>query len=209
MLKLTEIRLPVRGTCRYLLAAALALELMVILLIIAAVRASRQAHSYQSTVARYASPGWMKNVFRPTNRPPILLPREAKLRPDEPVIGVEIGGRGRAYRVAAFDDASGHVVNDMLGDTPVSISYNNMTGCARVYTGKKGAAPLEIECPGLLGGQMVVKLETALYFHDSGGPLDAGDNRPPVACTIVAPNRTKWKAWVARYPDTDVYVGGR
>jgi hypothetical protein len=207
MLKLTAIRLPVRGTGRYLLAAALALELVVFLLIIARVRASRQA--YSATVAQRASPLWTKNAAGPTNRPPILLPREANMPPNEPVIGVDIGGKARAYRVTAFDDASGHVVNDMLGDTPVSISYNNMTGSARVYTGPKGAAPLEFESPGLFGGHMVLKIEGAFYFHDSGGPLDARANRPPLVCKILAPNPTQWKAWLARYPDTDVYVGGR
>ena len=38
-----------------------------------------------------------------------------------------VGGKARACRLAAFDDASGHLVNDLVGGMPVSVADCNIT----------------------------------------------------------------------------------
>jgi hypothetical protein len=58
VLKLTELRLTVRGAGRYLLAAALALELMAFMLIIAGVLARRQAN--QDPIFTIRAGRWMR-----------------------------------------------------------------------------------------------------------------------------------------------------
>ena len=63
---------------------------------------------------------WRKRLAEPIVRPPSLAATEAKLRPDEIVIGVDVGGHARAYRLASFESKSGHLVNDLLDGTPVS-----------------------------------------------------------------------------------------
>jgi hypothetical protein len=198
-----------RGRRGNLLAAALALQGVLIVLIIADVRASRRANQKQITFKHSPNIWWRENVAKPTLRPPILKAAEAKIRPDEPVIGVEVGGKARAYRVAAFDDASGHLVNDLIGSVPVSVAYCNMTRTVRVYTDPNGSSVLDAEIPGLLNQQMVIKLKGYLYFHVSGEPVEPEKHPPPIPYNLLTPTLATWKDWNSRQPETDLFAGGR
>jgi len=200
-----------RGTVRYVLAAVLALEAVVIGLIITYARASpaRPEDPVQGSFDQVPILWWRVNEAKPVLRPPILKATEAKLRPDERVIGVEAGGSARAYRLAAFDDASGHLVNDVIGGVPVSVSYSNLSDCVRVYTDPQGSEPLDAMVPGLLNGEMIVKLGGSVYFHTTGMPVEPGKNPPPIPYSLLTPTRTTWKEWTQQHPATDVYVGGR
>jgi len=198
-----------RRTARYALAAVLALEAVVIGLVIAyASDSGRQNHAH-SPVVPAPLVSWKANEAKPVLRPPILKATEAKMRPDEPVIGVEAGGIARAYRLAAFDDASSHLVNDLIGGVPVSVAYSNLSDCVRVYIDPNGSVPLDAVVPGLYNGEMIVKLGGCLYFHESGEPVEPGKNPPPIPYSLLTPTRTTWEEWTQQHPTTDVYVGGR
>jgi hypothetical protein len=112
-----------RGTGRKVLAAVLAFQAVVIVIVFAAERAGRRADQAQIAFNLNPDVWWTRNIAGPTVRPPIHKASVAKIEPGEVVIGVEVGGNARAYRLAAFDDASGHLVNDLLGGVPVSVSY--------------------------------------------------------------------------------------
>jgi len=200
------------GTARYVLAAVLVLEAVVIGLVVAYASApspSRENPVVPSPIYQVSPVRWRLNGATPVLRPPILKATEAKIGPDEPVIGVEAGGITRAYRLVAFDDASGHLVNDLIGGVPVSVAYSNLSDCVRVYTDPKGSAPLDAEVPGLYKGEMIVKLRGTMYFHQSGEPVEPGENPPPIPYSLLTPTRTTWKEWTRQHPTTDVYVGGR
>jgi hypothetical protein len=197
------------GTARRLLAAVLALEAVAIVSIAAQVRASRRVNEQRMTFNQRPGVWWLKNVAAPTVLPPIKKANEATIRPDEVVIGVELGGRARAYRLAAFDDASGHLVNDLLGGLPLSVAYCNITSTARVYTDPKGTAVLDAEILGLLDKEIVIRLGGHLYFHSSGKPVEPDKGPPPMPFRLLTPTLTTWQDWAKHHPATDVFVGGR
>jgi hypothetical protein len=49
-----------------------------------------------------------------------------------------VGGKAPACRLAAFDDASGHLVNDLVGGMPVSVADCNITYRQTVATRGRG-----------------------------------------------------------------------
>jgi len=198
-----------RRTVRYVLAAVLVLEAVVVVLIIAYASDSRRQNHAQTSFNPAPLVAWRVNRAQPVFRPPILKATEAKMRPDERVIGVEAGGIARAYRLAAFDDASGHLVNDLIGGVPVSVAYSNLSDCVRVYTDPEGSVPLDAEVTGLYNDEMIVKLRGSSYFHQSGEPVEPGKNPLPVPYRLLTPTRTTWKEWTQQHPATGVYVGGR
>ena len=152
---------------------------------------------------------WRGHSAKAISRPRVVGAKEAKLPPDEVVVGIEVGGKARAYRMGAFQHPSGHLVNDLIGGVPVSVGYCNLSDCLRVYTDPQGSAPLGLEVAGRYGSEMVVRFNGVLYFHGSGTPVDASASRAAIPCTRLAPARTTWKEWVRQHPDTDVYEGDR
>src|SRR5215831_3567798 len=130
------------GPVRTVLAAALVLEAVGIVLVVGYERASRRKTPARLVVEHHAH-SWGRPLFQETiQRPPVLKATAAKLKPEETVIGVEVGGRARAYRLAALEDHRRHLVNDLVGGVPVSVAYCNMSHCVRVYTDPQGSQPL-------------------------------------------------------------------
>ncbi|MDR3634499.1 MAG: DUF3179 domain-containing (seleno)protein [Isosphaeraceae bacterium] len=139
--------------------------------------------------------------------PPAVPARDVTLDGDEEVIGVETGGRTRAYRLDALKDRRRHVVNDLVGGIPVSVVYCDLSDCVRVYTEPAGSRPLAVGLGGLFDGEMVVKLNGTLYLHKTGTPLKPGSHPATLPYETLTPARVTWKEWVGRHPGTDVYVG--
>ena len=150
---------------------------------------------------------WHRSAAECVDRPPVLTAAEAALGGGEEVIGVEVGGRARAYRLGAFRFPSPHIVNDLIGGVPVSVTYCDSRDCARVYTDPHGSAPLDITQAGLRDGRMVVRVGGVLYDHESGRPLEA------VPCVTASPfqpllaTQTTWDEWRRWHPGTDLYAG--
>ena len=198
-----------RGTLRYLLAGVFVLQAVVVLVVIASEWASRRANQAQMTFNLNPNGWWRENIATPTFRPPILEAAAATLRPEEIVFGVEVGGKARAYRLAAFDDPSGHLVNDLIGVVPVSVAYCNISRCVRAYTDPRGTQPLDAEVRGLFNRQMVIRLGGNVYFHTSGNPVEPAENPTPIPYQRLEPMVTTWKEWTRLHPGTDVFAGGR
>ena len=150
---------------------------------------------------------WQKNSAQAILRPPTQAAKTATLPPEEMVIGVVAGGRARAYRLAAFEGKSGHLVNDLIDGVPVSVAYCDLTKCVRVYTDPLGSAPLNVEVSGVLDDEMILKLGGNLYFHKSGQSLTPGDGPPAMPYDLLTPTLTTWEEWTKQHPDTDVYMG--
>jgi hypothetical protein len=117
------------------------------------------------------------------------------------VIGVSAGGRHRAYLVTEMAEPARHVVNDVLGNTPVGIVYCDRADCVRVYDGATG-----LGVGGYLTeGDSVCMLLTHgghRYRMDTGAEFDGAGPALPFASG--EPVRTTWKAWREEHPDTDV-----
>ena len=222
-----------RGTARMVLAAVLTIEVMGLAMIIASERSAQRADEARISVFQKAGPAWTKRlaevhtgagppkngekagpVWRkplaePIIRPPSLAAKEANLRPDEIVIGVEVGGKAQAYRFASFEWKSGHQDNDLVGGVPVSVAYCDMTDCLRVYSEPQGSEPLDLNVAGVLNGEMIMRHGERMYFHKSGKEVEPRDGSPTLPYPLITPTVTTWKEWTARHPDTRVYVGKR
>ena len=212
------------------LAAVLTLEAIRIAVILAAERSAQRADEARISVFQKAGLAWKKafvavhtglgtphygekagparskRLAEPILRPPSLAAKEAKLPPDEMVIGVEVGGKAQAYRFAAFESKSGHLVNDLVGGVPVSVAYCDLTECLRVYSDPRGSQPLDLNVAGVLYDEMIMRHGGRMYFHKSGKEVEPGDDSPTLPYPLVTPTVTTWKEWTSQ---TSRYAGLR
>ena len=193
-------------TTRNVLAVLLTLEAAIIGMVVAGERASRRAD--RARMAALGTGGlWLDHPAKPVEHPPIVEAAGAEIRADALVIGVEIGGKARAYRLGALDDPGGHLVNDIISGMPVTVAYCNLSQNAQIYMNTAGGQPLDVEVVGLRDHQMVIRVAGSLYFHPSGLPVEPEKKPPPLPCGVLTPMVTTWKAWTNLHPRTDVYLG--
>jgi hypothetical protein len=140
------------------------------------------------------------------NNPAVVPAGSARLKDDEPVFGVSVAGKHRAYRVRALREyPMVHVVNDRLGDRPVTIAHCDRTGCTAVLQGNEGGPLLNLAFGGWYRGQMYVRAnEDHVYCLNGLRSVDPA--APPFPFEQVSFERTTWGAWRQAHPDTDVYV---
>jgi hypothetical protein len=154
-------------------------------------------------------------LIKPAVQTPETRPAsEVDIPDDAVVIGVEAGGRHRAYLLEALVRPQSHVINDLLGGIPVTVSYCDMTESIVVHSDPNGNQPLEIAVGGWQGhyvagkpqGGMLLRLGSSWYRQDTGlQPLNPGD--PPFPYPKSDFTRTTWKEWSYEHKDTDVFVG--
>jgi hypothetical protein len=152
--------------------------------------------------------------FAPVQVPPTLAAGIVKLGAYTPVIGVSAGGHYRAYVTAALMRPESHVVNDMLGGVPISVTYCSDLDCTRVFTEPGGTEPLDLRVGGYYGrrvngheeGSMLLRLGEVYYRQDNGEPVH-GDRHVPFPFVAVEFIRGSWHDWRKAHPDTDVFVG--
>ncbi len=147
----------------------------------------------------YESSTYTGKVFHvPGLRLPTVKPADEAPLPDEtPVIGVVIEGSSRAYLPQAMEDFSTHVINDRIGDVPVTVTYCTMLKCVRVFTRMGETGPLDVALGGLHMGRMALEIDGERFAQDASNlPVDDLDYL-----------RTTWGQWKTSHPDTDVFVG--
>ena len=148
--------------------------------------------------------------IQPVQRP-FAVDADSTWLPDNArVIGVEVRGRFRAYAISAFTKIDEHVVNDVLGGRPVTVTYCNRTDCARVYTDPNGDRPLAVAVGGWVGesgsgsdGVLLLRIESNYYLQDTGETLEGWGHFP---YPEVEFERSTWGRRQA-HPNTDVVAG--
>jgi Protein of unknown function (DUF3179) len=140
-------------------------------------------------------------------RPPVVNADAARLDDAEEVIGVEVAGKARAYRLKAMRNRDLHVINDLIGEVPVTVAYCDLSDCVRGYTDAKGKEPLDIAVAGLNNSEMVVKSGGVLYVHKTGRALKPGASPTSIPHKTLVPQRMTWKEWTRLHPRSDVYEG--
>lgn len=140
--------------------------------------------------------------------PQVLPPTEAGLPDDAPVVGVEAGGHARAYALGSMRSPTRHIVNDVVGGLPVTVTYCDISNCTRAFGGAGEAAPLPISQAGTFGDEMLVKVGHVTYKQATGEVYEPDEGHPsvPFPYQEYPLVRTTWGEWKARYPETDVYV---
>jgi hypothetical protein len=159
---------------------------------------------------------WLPNDQDGVIRPPTVEAATAGIKDDAEVLGIEVNGVARAYRLAALCDITGHVVNDTVNGVPVSVLYCDLNDCARAYTGPASPNPLPIRQAGMKFGDLILKVGGVFYQHSTaqalggtGFPGAADPSLPPLPFPPTAVTRIIWRKWKQQHPQTDVYVGAR
>jgi hypothetical protein len=139
--------------------------------------------------------------------PKALSAAEAGLKDDEEVVGVEAGGKARAYRLKGMSTEVTHVVNDLLGDVPVTVAYCDISDCARAFTKPGSNEALSFGIAGLRDRDLVLKTDAGRFALKSGAPVEPTPPTAKLPYEDYPFARTTWKAWREKHPDTDVFIG--
>lgn len=149
--------------------------------------------------------------FQPAPQPGVRLPPTcplgaAHVDDNAEVIGVWAEGRSRAYLVSEMGWPK-HVVNDVLEGHPVSVTYCDRRGCARVFTAEHLRGPLEMDVGGWVENKgMAVRVNGVDYLQETGENVTSSGGEP-IPYREMPHTRTSWRAWREAHPDTDIYVG--
>lgn len=137
--------------------------------------------------------------------PPVISADAVAIPDEEPIIGVSAGGHHRAYRIAAMSKIAGHVINDLFGDVPVTITYCDRTDCSRVFVAEKTGQPLDVGLGGYRDG-LLLKYE-GFFFRQEDADTLCSDQAPEsqrLPFKVYQHTRTTWKEWRTLHPDTEV-----
>jgi hypothetical protein len=164
-------------------------------------------------------------------------PGKVRLPDNTEVIGVSAAGKYRAYTIQSLFFPN-HIVNDLLGKVPVTVTYCDLTDTVKVFTDKRRGKPLPLklggwlryesgsECPGvgmacspkkqwpLTGklkgtGSMLLYVQGKRYIQESCAPVGSRGTAKSFPYAEFAFSRTTWKKWKTVHPDTDIYTGMR
>ncbi len=117
--------------------------------------------------------------------------------PDEQqIVGVTVGEVSIAYSLESLARLEGHIVNDLVEETPLTVTYCGISDCVRVLTGNESGSPLDLSVAGLAGDKMLVQFGSQAFEQDS-------KNLP---LTDVSFQRMSWGEWRTLHPDSELYV---
>jgi hypothetical protein len=136
-------------------------------------------------------------AMAPGIRQPKTFPAsQVRLADQAEVIGVAIAGKYRAYALSAFTDPVTQVVNDLIGDVPVTVTYCIKPQRCRVFTSDQRGSPLDVWQANIGADDIVLRVGDVSYSQKLG--------KPPLKELEAV--RTTWKDWKQSHPDTDVYL---
>ncbi len=131
--------------------------------------------------------------------PDFIPASQARLDPDDIVIGFAHGGQARAYpqRILVHHE----IVNDRVGGLNVAVTYCPLTATAQGF--KRGDTTLGVSGQLLNSNVVVFDRESGSYFSQINATGLTGQHRGQ---TLDEVNLiwTTWGRWLAAYPDTDV-----
>jgi hypothetical protein len=115
------------------------------------------------------------------------------------VIGVTAAGKHRAYELGTFASSDTRLINDLIGDVPVTVAYCMKPKRQRAFTSDQRGSSLDM---------WVVNAGREDHLVCRIGELDCSVElgNPPPPLKELAATRTTWKNWKLAHPDTDVYL---
>jgi hypothetical protein len=140
--------------------------------------------------------------------PGVTLPHIQKgagaiLSAQQQVVGVVVDGRARAYSMRALSFISQHVVNDLVGSVPVTVTYCGISDCLRVFTAEQ-REPLAVHGAGFDNGLRLMHGDKT-YSQATGRAYQDGTMLPLRPLPF---ERMSWTEWQRLHPKTDVFIGG-
>jgi hypothetical protein len=113
------------------------------------------------------------------------------------VLGVTVAGKHRAYELGTFTSENTRLINDLIGDVPVTVAYCIKPRRQYAFTSDQRGSPLDMWV--INAGRedhVVCRIGEIVYS------VHLGDPRPPLK--ELAVTRTTWKDWKQAHADTDV-----
>ena len=162
-------------------------------------------------------PAMLHRDMVPVEYDPVVLSGEAVAEANEGrrrylvsndmVIGLEINDQERAYPFSILNVHE--VINDQLGDTPVSITWHWPSGATRVFDRRIGDSVLTLGVSGLVYGGNQLLYPRRDDGQHGGEPLISqalgrSITGSDLSLQAIAHEVVPWSDWVARHPDTSV-----
>jgi Protein of unknown function (DUF3179) len=144
-------------------------------------------------------------IVPPIECPPTFSADEVDIPGDSMVVGVVVNGHARAYLLTAMAPPTHHVVNDLIADVPVSITYCDKTGCVRAFTDKPNGKPLKMNLMGFANG-LLLRVGDKTYEQKSGRPFGS-DSELVIPFDDLPFEVLNWSEWKKLHPNTDIFVG--
>ncbi|MBC7852965.1 MAG: DUF3179 domain-containing protein [Pirellulaceae bacterium] len=125
-----------------------------------------------------------------------------RMTDDAVIIGVVQSGEARAYLLSAFffrGTPSVHIVNDVFGAIPITVTHCDQKECTRVFTSDQvPGEPLDVRAGGMtLHHQLALLIDGRRYSQGS-------EKIPLQEVDFV---QTTWKEWRQEHPQSKIYLG--
>ena len=131
------------------------------------------------------------------------------LVPNDPVIGVELNGKARAFPICILNWHE--VVDTTLGGEPIAVTYCPLTASAAVYARRADGITLELAATGLLYNsntllydRQALMGEESLYCQLTGNALSGGVDEAGTSLERIPFELTLWGDWLERHPASTV-----
>jgi len=129
--------------------------------------------------------------------PVTLAAKEAQVDVKELVIGITVGDEHRAYIVHAFAPLGQKVINDLINEIPVTVTYCDIYERARVFTSRERGEYLTVGLGGWRNKEMFFYFDNIRFGQSSmNAPL-------PDYPYII----TTWGEWLEVHPESRIYLG--
>ncbi|OYP32167.1 DUF3179 domain-containing (seleno)protein [Rhodopirellula sp. MGV] len=128
--------------------------------------------------------------------PHLVDASEANLEDSDEVIGVKVEGVECALLIKPMAAPENHIINMMLDDQPVTVTYCDLANCVRVVTDESDNS-IAMNIGGLdIYNRMVVELNGELYAQTS----------KLLPLSDLPFERTTWGAWRRDNSETKVWI---
>ena len=136
--------------------------------------------------------------------PPVVAAEAATfLRPEDRVLGVALNGQARAYPIKILNWHE--VVNDRLGETPISVTYCPLCLTGMVFRASHDGERVTFGVSGLLYNSDVLLYDRRTESLWSQLKMEAiAGARVGDRLEWLPVQHTTWEAWTTAHPTTDV-----
>lgn len=125
-----------------------------------------------------------------------------RLDSETPIIGVVVNKVAKAYPVRNLMRPDQHVLNDVVGGIPITVTWCDVDRCAKVLTGP-GTTPLKVRVIGSdpsRPGKMLLGLEQTHFWQDTLKVLR--DESKTISLETFPCVETSWGEWKTTHPET-------
>ncbi len=131
----------------------------------------------------------------------VTADKAASLDGQAPVLGLELIGEARAYPVAIMNWHE--IVNDQVGDHPVSVTFCPLCGSGIAFAAEADSLALEFGVSGLLynSDMLLYDRQTESLWSQLLGQAVSGALKGTRLNNIPL-EHTSWADWRSRHPDT-------